>query len=73
MGLLGPSIALLGVGKSPSLESLGALASMMKPGKGVLRLRAEGSDVDMMKRSGGRTLLTQKLLGMLLLSRAEED
>ncbi|GJT02053.1 hypothetical protein Tco_0823222 [Tanacetum coccineum] len=27
------------------------------------RLRAEGSDVDLTKRSGGRTLLTQKLLG----------
>ncbi|GJR25595.1 hypothetical protein Tco_1101827 [Tanacetum coccineum] len=37
------------------------------------RLRAEGSDVDMMKHSGGRTLLTQKLLGILLLSREEED
>ncbi|GKA71686.1 hypothetical protein Tco_0777825 [Tanacetum coccineum] len=37
------------------------------------RLRAEGSDVDLTKCSRGRTLLTQKLLGILLLSRAEED
>ncbi|GJY06384.1 hypothetical protein Tco_0373438 [Tanacetum coccineum] len=37
------------------------------------KLRVEGFGVDLMKRSGGRTLLTQKLLGILLLSRAEED
>ncbi|GJS06440.1 hypothetical protein Tco_0363236 [Tanacetum coccineum] len=37
------------------------------------KLRVEGSGVDLMKRSGGRTLLTQKLLGILLLSKAEED
>ncbi|GJX33525.1 hypothetical protein Tco_0243380 [Tanacetum coccineum] len=36
-------------------------------------LRAEGSDVDLTKHNRGRTLLTQKLLGILLLSRAEED
>ncbi|GKA55940.1 hypothetical protein Tco_0755012, partial [Tanacetum coccineum] len=33
-------------------------------------LRAEGSDA---KRNGVRTLLTQKLLGIILLSRAEQD
>nr|GEW85650.1 retrovirus-related Pol polyprotein from transposon TNT 1-94 [Tanacetum cinerariifolium] len=32
-----------------------------------LKLRAEGFDVDQTKRSGGRTLLAQKLLGILLL------
>nr|GEW61908.1 hypothetical protein [Tanacetum cinerariifolium] len=37
------------------------------------RLRAEGSSVVLTKRNEGRTLLTQKLLGILLLSRAEED
>ncbi|GJU45326.1 hypothetical protein Tco_1202592 [Tanacetum coccineum] len=37
------------------------------------KLGAEGFDVDLTKCSGGRTLLTQKLLGILLLSRAEED
>ncbi|GJU80067.1 hypothetical protein Tco_1282432 [Tanacetum coccineum] len=35
--------------------------------------RTEGSDVDLMKHSGGRTLLTQKLFGIILLSIAEED
>ncbi|GJS75658.1 hypothetical protein Tco_0725539 [Tanacetum coccineum] len=37
------------------------------------RLRAEGSNVDLIKRIRGRTLLMQKLLRILLLSRAEED
>ncbi|GJR17501.1 retrovirus-related pol polyprotein from transposon TNT 1-94 [Tanacetum coccineum] len=37
------------------------------------RLRAEGSDVNLTKRTRGRTLLTQKLLRILLLSRVEED
>ncbi|GKC43223.1 ribonuclease H-like domain-containing protein [Tanacetum coccineum] len=37
------------------------------------KLGVEGFDVDLIKRSGGRTLLTQKFLGILLLSRAEED
>nr|GEX85539.1 retrovirus-related Pol polyprotein from transposon TNT 1-94 [Tanacetum cinerariifolium] len=36
-------------------------------------LRVEGSSVDMTKHNGGGTLLTQKLLGTLLLCRAEED
>nr|GEV07156.1 hypothetical protein [Tanacetum cinerariifolium] len=37
------------------------------------KLRAKGFDVDLTKRIGGRTLLTQKLLGIPLISRAEED
>ncbi|GJY23925.1 hypothetical protein Tco_0397583 [Tanacetum coccineum] len=37
------------------------------------RLRAEGSDVNMTKRNRGRTLLMKKLLGILLLSKAQED
>ncbi|GKE26568.1 hypothetical protein Tco_1441952, partial [Tanacetum coccineum] len=37
------------------------------------RLQAEGFDVDLTKRSSGRTLLTQKLLGILILSKAKED
>ncbi|GKC61776.1 hypothetical protein Tco_1089374 [Tanacetum coccineum] len=37
------------------------------------KLRAKGSDVDLTKRSGGRTLITQKLIGILLLSMKAED
>nr|GEW67558.1 hypothetical protein [Tanacetum cinerariifolium] len=37
------------------------------------RVRAEGFNVVLTKHNEGRTLLTQKLLGILLLSRAEED
>nr|GFB33251.1 hypothetical protein [Tanacetum cinerariifolium] len=36
-------------------------------------LREEGSNVDLTKRNEGRTLLTQKLLEILLISIAEED
>nr|GEY27342.1 DNA polymerase eta [Tanacetum cinerariifolium] len=37
------------------------------------KLQVEGFDVDMKKHNEGRTLLTQKLLGILFLSRAKED
>ncbi|GJR89253.1 hypothetical protein Tco_0213264 [Tanacetum coccineum] len=37
------------------------------------RLRVEGSEVNLTKHNRGTTLLTQKLLGISFLSRAEED